>query len=132
MVLRMARAATLLLLAVSGAAASARTPQPYAAEITAWRAERETRLKAEGGWLSLAGLVWLKEGENTFGAGAGNDIVLPPGSAPARAGVFELRGGQASVRLQPGVSGSVAGHPVTQTALRPDTSDTPDVLSLGR
>lgn len=132
MVRRMPWVALLALLVVTGAAAAPRAPQQYAADIAAWRADREKRLKADGGWLSLAGLFWLKEGENTFGAGSGNDVVLPPGSAPERAGVLELRGRNASVRLLPGVSAAVAGRPVTQATLHADSSGNPDLLSLGR
>jgi uncharacterized protein (DUF1684 family) len=127
-----ARVLTLALLALTGAAAAPPAPVHYAAEIAAWRAERETRLKSETGWLSLAGLTWLKQGDNTLGSGAGSDILLPAGSAPARAGVIELRGTKATLRLAPGVSGSIGGKAVRETALRPDSSDKPDVLSLGR
>jgi uncharacterized protein (DUF1684 family) len=70
----------------------------YSDEIAAWRKQREERLKAPGGWLSVAGLFWLHEGENTFGRDAANEIVLPDG--PAKAGVFELRGGKVTVRME--------------------------------
>ena len=60
----------------------------YQAEIAEWRKRREDRLKAEGGWLSLAGLFWLHDGANRFGKDQANDIVLPDG--PAHAGIFEL------------------------------------------
>jgi len=59
--------------------------------VRKWREGREARLKADGGWLTLAGLFWLQEGPNRFGADPAGDIVLPEGSAPARAGVFELK-----------------------------------------
>jgi uncharacterized protein (DUF1684 family) len=118
--------------ALAGADAAPGAQASYRAQIEAWRAERETRLKSEGGWLSLAGLFWLEEGGNTFGTGAGNKIVLPPGSAPERAGVIELRGREASVRLEPGVTAAVAGRAAASGPLRSDASGSPDVLSLGR
>ena len=48
----------------------AKTPTPadastHEAEIMKWRESRLTRLKAEDGWLSLVGLHWMREGENT-------------------------------------------------------------------
>src|SRR5437763_1085670 len=55
----------------------------YEAEIAAWRAQRESNLKADTGWLTVAGLFWLKDGTNTFGSASTNDIVLPRGAAPA-------------------------------------------------
>ena len=38
----------------------------YVAEIKKWQADRMERLKSREGWLNLAGLYWLEEGENTF------------------------------------------------------------------
>jgi uncharacterized protein (DUF1684 family) len=69
----------------------------YQAELAEWRKQRENRLKAEGGWLSLAGLFWLHDGANRFGMDAGNEIVLPAG--PPHAGAFELRRGKVTVTL---------------------------------
>ncbi len=103
----------------------------YGADIQAWREQREARLKADGGWLTVAGLFWLKEGENRFGSDPANDIVLPA-SAPARAGVFELRQGQTRFRLESGVVGGIAGQMATTGVLRPDTAGEPGVLTLGR
>lgn len=104
----------------------------FDAEIQAWRDQREARLRAEDGWLAVAGLFWLKEGPNRFGTDPSNEIVLPPGSAPARAGVFELREGKATARLEPGVEAAIAGTSVSGAGMRPDTSGSPDVLALGR
>jgi len=126
-------AAALAVTAVAGGArADDARAASYAAEIEAWRGHREARLKAEGGWLSLAGLFWLKEGDNTFGAAPGSDVVLPPGSAPERAGVFERRGARVSVRVDPGVTATIEGRPVPTAALRSDAAGAPDVLALGR
>lgn len=116
------------------------TPQPtarggdaaYRAEIDEWRRQRETRLRADGGWLTVAGLFWLKEGANRFGSGPGHDVVLPGHSAPAKAGVFELSGGKVVVRVEPGVAVTLEGKPVTETQLRSDVAGPPDVLALGR
>ena len=52
--------AVLFILAFMAAAANT----GYEAEITKWRQEREARLKAPDGWLSLAGLRWLNPGRN--------------------------------------------------------------------
>ncbi len=69
----------------------------YESEIAAWRSQREARLKAEGGWLSLAGLFWLHDGANSFGKAESNEIVLPDG--PPQAGVFQLRDGKVTATL---------------------------------
>jgi len=120
-------AAVLLLGPPTGSADDA-----YRAEIQAWRERREASLKAEGGWLSVAGLFWLKEGESRFGADPKGDVVLPAGSAPARAGTFELAAGKVTVALARGADATIRGTPVTRAELKPDTSGAPDVLVMGR
>jgi uncharacterized protein len=103
----------------------------YTKEIETWRARREERLRADGGWLTVVGLNWLKEGPNTLGAQQGSDIPLPSPAA-ARVGVIELAKGKVSVRVEPGVRVTAGGAPVTAMDLRPDTAkDGPDVLVLG-
>jgi uncharacterized protein (DUF1684 family) len=37
---------------------------PYQAGIVKWREQKETELKVDGGWLTVTGLFWLKEGAN--------------------------------------------------------------------
>ena len=118
-------------LAAAVAAAAAAAPA-YVREIETWRRERLARLTADGGWLTVAGLVWLNEGPNRFGADAANDIVLPAHSAPAQAGTLVLEKGRVRVEVRPGVAVTVAGKPVTGAGLRSDAGGaTPDVLSLG-
>jgi hypothetical protein len=125
---------TILAVAVllAAAAGSARADEAYRAEVQKWRTDRETRLKADGGWLTLAGLFWLKEGPNRFGTDPAADIVLPEGSAPAKAGVFELKEGQVTVALLPGTSARIGTKPLSgPTAMKPDTSGAAEVLELG-
>src|SRR6516164_2969456 len=69
------------------------SPTSYQQEIEQWRHRYEAALRADGGWLTLAGLFWLREGENTVGTGGKNSFVLPKGSAPILAGIFEFRDG---------------------------------------
>jgi uncharacterized protein (DUF1684 family) len=117
---------------VLAAGLAAGADEAYRAEVQGWRADREARLKADGGWLTLAGLFWLNEGPSRFGTDPAGEIVLPEGSAPAKAGVFDLRAGRVTVALLPGASGRVGGKPVSgPTEMRPDTSGSPDVLEMG-
>ena len=105
-------------------------PGGYDAEIQAWRQGRESRLKADGGWLTVAGLFWLKEGDNRFGSDKGSEVVLPA-SAPGHAGVFAFHAGETRFQLEPGVSGTVAGKPAASGLLHPDTGKDEDVLTMG-
>jgi uncharacterized protein len=124
--------ALLAALLVAGVAVRLPADEAYRDSIRKWREDREARLKADGGWLTLAGLFWLREGENRFGTDPAGDIVLPEGSAPARAGSFVLEGKAVSVSLRAGVEGRVGGEPVPEaTPMRPDTSGAADVLEMG-
>src|SRR5688572_32583196 len=106
-------------LAVTAAAAST----PYVTEIEQWRAKREERLKADGGWLTVTGLFWLKDGPNTFGSDKSSAIVLPA-SAPPQAGVIEFAGGKAILRPQPGVEILAGGKPAAAgMELKADTAE---------
>lgn len=105
--------------------------QPYAARMEEWRQKAEAALKTDEGWLTVAGLYWLKEGENRFGASEEHPIPLPPGSAPADAGVFEFRAGRTTVKFAPGVAATVNGRAVASAELKPDSAGKPDAVVLG-
>jgi uncharacterized protein (DUF1684 family) len=101
----------------------------YRARIEQWREERQAGLTADAGWLSVAGLFWLRDGLNSVGSGASNDIVLPRG--PEKTGAFDFRNGKTFFRPAPGVSTSLNGKPVQSAAvLRPDSEGKPDQLQL--
>ena len=89
----------------------------YAEEIEAWRVDREARLKADDGWLTVSALFFLPEGESRFGSSPRNDLVLPD-PFPAEAGVLERRGRTVSVRAA-GDPLTVDGEPVTAAQLYP-------------
>ncbi len=108
------------------------TGADYQREVSTWRREREQRLKADGGWLTVAGLSWLKPGANRFGADKANDVVLPAHSAPPSAGRFVLEAGRVRVEVEPNVAVTLAGQPITQRELGTDRDGAaPDVLALG-
>ena len=64
-----ALSAALLLLPVSAGAPAAGglDQQAEQALIGEWRAQRVAALTSDSGWLTLVGLFWLKEGDNSFG-----------------------------------------------------------------
>jgi uncharacterized protein len=116
--------------ALSSAGESAMPSAPDAAYQQAydkWKADIIADLKEN--WLPLAGLFWLKRGENSFGTDPSNAIVFPKG--PAHAGVFELQGREVTVKLTPDAHALIAGKPVTSANLQPDISGAPTVMELG-
>src|SRR5262245_35650323 len=79
----------------------------YHSEIAKWREEREAALKADGGWLTVTGLFWLKEGANRVA------------TAP---GVFEFHDSKTVFRADPGAHATVAGKPVSTVEMGPETA----------
>lgn len=106
------------------------TNNDYAAHIESWRADLETKLRADNSWLTLAGLLWLQEGDNPVGAHPSNPVELPPGSAPDRVGNFELHHGTVTFHALPGVNATVKGAAVSAIEMKPDSSGGPTVLNL--
>ncbi len=100
----------------------------YQKEIESWRVERETNLKKDGSWLTVAGLYWLREGKSTVGADAENDFVLPE-AAPPFVGVFEYQGGKVTFRANDGVNVVHKEKPVTAVSLEPGEKN---ALVLGK
>ena len=92
----------------------------YESELNAFRDRLETSLRADDGWLALAGLFWLKEGANTVGGDPDSDIALPETSAPPRVGVIDFHAGQATLRVADEIAVSVDGTPVTSAVLVDD------------
>jgi len=126
-VTRRAAPALVLALAVS-AAPFAR--DAYEDGIRRWRADREAALEADDGWLTVAGLFWLRPGLNRAGADPSNDIVLPDGAAPARLGVFQLGDGAAVFTAEPGTRVTSRGQPIETLVLTAGSE--PPAVEVGR
>jgi len=99
----------------------------YQQSFDKWKAEQVDDLKQN--WLPLAGLFWLKPGENTFGSDKGNAIVFPKG--PKYAGVFVLQGEEVRVRLTPDTHAQIDGKTASSATLQPDTSGKRTVVEMG-
>ena len=68
--------------------------QNHVDEVKAFRAARINSLKSETGWLNLAGLFWLKEGNNTIGGDEKNDFVFPAEHSDPFLGELLLKDGK--------------------------------------
>jgi uncharacterized protein (DUF1684 family) len=100
----------------------------YRQSVEQWRKDYQAMLTSDSGWLTVSGLFWLHEGNNTFGSDSSNAMVLPS-SAPAHAGSFEFHAGKTVAHINPGVTVLLNGQPVQTAELRPDTPS--DRLILG-
>jgi hypothetical protein len=117
-------AAGVLAVLAAGVSCQRRSPEEesYVRSIEQWRSGRIARLQKPDGWLSLAGLFWLKAGENSVGSARSSDVVLPA-SAPPRAGTIVLEGGK--TRWVP------AAAPAAPIPMVSDADGDPTILRFG-
>ncbi|MBV8783780.1 MAG: DUF1684 domain-containing protein [Gammaproteobacteria bacterium] len=121
----------LLALASAGAGLAATDGAAEQARIEAWRARRAASLTSESGWLTLAGLFWLKPGANSFGRDPGNALALDNPALAARAGRFVLEGNAVRFEADPAAHITRGGAPVDTLVMVPDTAGEPTVLESG-
>lgn len=133
------RSYCIALCALGSIAAPARAAEdsPYADEIRKWRAERERKLRADNGWLTLAGRYPLKDGANALGFGADADAVLPAalaGVGPERLGTIlvDPENKRVALKLADGVSMLSGGKPFTGERVLGTAPDKRDWVALGR
>ncbi len=88
--------------------------EEYYASIQNWHKLRIDSLKGETGFLNLAGLYWLQEGENTFGTDTANHIEFPSIGTPLM-GSFLLQ--DSLVYLVPSAPIKIKGKVVNDTTL---------------
>ena len=97
----------------------------------AW-VEREARLVADDGWLSVVGLFWLAPGTQTIGSAPESDIQLPEGAPPA-VGALELTdAGDVVFSAEDRADITVNGGPAEIGPLHSDADGDPDVVQAGR
>jgi hypothetical protein len=119
-----------LLAALASTAAAQDNNASYAKSLARWKQERIADLKRN--WLPLAGLYWLKQGENSFGSDPASRVLLPTSAhAPVHAGVFILKGGETWVRVQKGARVTSGGRRVRELKLAADDPGPETVLELG-
>ena len=103
----------------------------YQKEIEDWHAKRIENLKAPNGWLNLAGLYWLDEGRNSFGADTQNKVVFPAGTIVGTAGYFERTGNTVKLVVQNNAAIKVNDQPVTEAVIFDRDAIRPPVVSYG-
>lgn len=75
---------------------SAFSATSYESDIRKWHSEREERLRAPYGWLSIIGLHWVGDGKYSVGGAKENEVYLP-GATCAKCAEIDLHDGQAFV-----------------------------------
>jgi uncharacterized protein (DUF1684 family) len=127
----MRASAALLVLALAAPLAQAAQDPDYVKSVQAWRERAEKSLRADNGWLTLAGRYVLKPGTNTFGTGPKNDIVFPKGLGPERIGTIRIEFSTVTLTLDKGITMKKDGQPFTERVLGTNV-DKRDWVTLGR
>ena len=125
------RILALPLLLLAACAAVAPADPEWEKSVVQWRERAERNLRADNGWLTLAGRFVMKPGVNTFGTGAGNDIVFPQGLGPERIGTITVAGGKVTMTLAPGVTVRKEGMDLDEVVLGTDVAKR-DWVTMGR
>src|SRR5215469_2183286 len=117
--------------AAAAGAPAAIDPQAERALIGEWRTKRVESLTGDDGWLTLTGLFWLKEGDNSFGRAQDNAFILDNPGLAERCGTFTLSGHAVRFTAAPGSGVTHEGRPVSSLELTADTAGDPTVLASG-
>ena len=116
-------------------ARSAEADAAHAKEFAAFREQRHNNLKRPASWLSLVGLYWLHEGDNSAGSAPTSEVVFPL-SLPANLGTFVVPGpdgATAELRTSGGFTVNVEGEPEAKTVVPmfADSSGKAKIVSAG-
>ena len=103
--------------------------EQYKRQIDKWHKKRVERLTAPEGWLSLAGLFWLRKGKNSFGFGINNDIRFPFKKNPLHLGRIDVNGDEIKVRLAKDAPVLINGKPLKESTLKSDADWPPTKMS---
>lgn len=135
------RIAALTLATLLAACAAAPTPEvdfdkalaesDWRQALAEWRERADWSLRADNGWLTLAGRFVMKPGVNTFGTRPDNDIVFPKGLGPGRIGTLTIAGGKVTMKLEPGLGMTKDGVPFSERVMGTSV-DKRDWVAMGR
>lgn len=104
----------------------------YQKGIAKWRATHQEELLTDGGWLTVAGLFWLKEGVNTVGSGKDvYDIKLTDNFKQGKFGEIVFSNGKATLNIAPGVDAKSDGKIIKTIDLVSDEKPKPSKIEIG-
>lgn len=99
----------------------------YYAEIERWRTDRQAKLQTDDGWLTVSGLVWLKEGPNPFRIDPKEGFVLD--EQRSAMGTLRRRGREVSLEAPAGTPLRRQGAATVNGPLRTDKAEHPDLIT---
>jgi len=101
------------------------------ADWAAWQAKRTESIGGNNGWTTVIGLHWLKEGNNSAGAAATNQIVIQADRTPARIGTFTRSGNVVVFTAAPETEVRVRDEKISRIKMRTDAEQNPTRLKIG-
>ena len=118
---------TVILLTACGSQQKEKGSAEYINSVKKFRKDRIDNLKTKSIWLKLAGLYWLEEGDNSFGASKNNKLIFPDGSAEVM-GNLQRTGDVVKLIVNEGIEITVNDKPVTEIELAADATGSPTVM----
>lgn len=105
----------------------------YRDEIQKWQQHRVNGLMRDDSWLTLCGLFWLKEGENTIGSDSTSAVILPAGKSKKIAGSLFLDEGTVRLKALPGSGMTINDSAVATAVLQSDAdgATAPTTVRMG-
>jgi len=103
--------------------------EEYVNSVLKWRQEVDANIRRENSWLALAGLFWLRKGENIIGSKPDCDILLPE-RAPKRLGTFEFDGNNVTLTVEANLPVEVNGMATKTALLDADQEDVPSFITF--
>jgi Uncharacterized conserved protein len=102
----------------------------YAFQIEKWRSDHKAELLSDSGWLTVAGLFWLKPGINTVGSGPEYDVQLTK-NFEGKFGEIAFSNGSALLTVQAASMLVSNGKPVRSINLITDAKSEPPIVNVG-
>jgi uncharacterized protein (DUF1684 family) len=102
----------------------------YIKSIEQWQHDRLDGLKSKDGWLNLAGIYWLKEGEQSLGSDPSNDIVFPD-KADDFIGIITVKDEVAHIKVNDEAELFYKNEQVHDLELSYDSSGKPSYITHG-
>ena len=103
----------------------------YVKEIEKFQSDQESELKKDDGWLTVAGLFWLKDGINTVGAGQAFDVRLTDNFKQGKFGEIDFHSGAATLKVENGVEARSDGNKISRIELVSDEKGKPTKVQTG-
>jgi uncharacterized protein (DUF1684 family) len=112
-------------------AATACAQNVYSRKVEKWRNNHQKDLLSDDGWLTVAGLFWLKDGVNIVGSGEGFDVQLTRSFKQGKFGEIDFNNGAATLRVAEGVEATSGGKAISSIDLVSGDSGQPTIVRSG-